>query len=124
MQQAQELGHDTAETGHDTAKGGHDTASPHAGACGSACGRATWLAEVTIQSCIMAGGRPCGSRYSTRLGRCVVSRDKHDTAQGEPRYDAGGSRYGTLRDYTVRDKARNSEGLGACDGGQIFSQHP
>ena len=37
-------------------------------------------------NCIAVGGRPCGSRYSARLGRLVVSRDRRDTAQEAPRY--------------------------------------
>ena len=56
----------------------HDTAGLHAG---QAAARAQGLARLSRDTnCIVAGGRPCRSRYSARLGRLVVSRDKRETA--------------------------------------------
>ena len=48
---------------------GHDTTDLRA--------RAHGLARLSRDTnCIVVGGRPCGSRYSVRLGRWVVSRDR------------------------------------------------
>ena len=70
-----QLGHDRA---YDTIERPHDTAGLRSRQAARV--RAWPLGmKVVIQSCIVAGGQPCGSRYSTRLGRWVVSRDRHDT---------------------------------------------
>ena len=82
------------------------------GACGSARGvrqrAGLGQGESGNTKLYYGWGHPCGSRYSVRLCRYVVSRDRRDTAQGVPRYGAGGSQHGALRDDTVRDTARSS----------------